>query len=178
MRCEARADGAERGSAGILSVNWLRKAFGFFISTDRRIPADPLTHKTYLVLTLAMLIAPIFLSVGTDASSTIQLGGYKFPPACPSERYFHVQCPGCGMTHAFVCITHGQIRDSFHWNRVGLLLYLFFVYQVIFRIYILRNRESIYSLTVIDTQYFISLTMIALLILNWGGGFYLGSNGS
>jgi len=159
-------------------VNWPRKAFEFFISTDRRIPADPLTHKTYLVLTLIMLVAPIFLNIAPDAPSDLEIGGYKLPPSCPSQRFFHSQCPGCGMTHAFVCITHGQIRDSFRWNRVGLALYLFFVYQVIFRIYILRNRESIYSLTVIDTQYFISLAMIVLLILNWGGGLFLGSNGS
>ena len=32
-------------------------------------------------------------------------------------------CPGCGLTRAFVCLSHGHFAQSLHWHPIGWLVY-------------------------------------------------------
>ena len=49
------------------------------------------------------------------------------PSICPFYNLTGLPCPGCGLTRAFVCLGHGQWRDSLHWHPLGGLIYLIFV---------------------------------------------------
>ena len=88
------------------------------------------------------------------------------------------ECPGCGMTHAFVHLTHGQWRESIRWHRVGALLYAFFVMQIVVRSYVLRRPEALDSARLAALQYYASTAMIVLLIGNFLVAIVTGSNGS
>ena len=49
---------------------------------------------------------------------------------CFVFRHFHIFCPGCGGTRAYVQLIHGKILQSFLYNPVvitGLVSYLFFM---------------------------------------------------
>lgn len=45
------------------------------------------------------------------------------PSVCPFYNLTGLPCPGCGLTRAFVCLGHGQWRESLHWHPLGWLLY-------------------------------------------------------
>ncbi len=54
----------------------------------------------------------------------IQTGRVVLTPPCPSQSIFGRSCPTCGMTRAFVAISHGQLRQAWHFNRGSLVAYL------------------------------------------------------
>lgn len=33
--------------------------------------------------------------------------------ACPSRKYLHLQCPGCGLQRSLIALLRGDISDSF-----------------------------------------------------------------
>lgn len=45
------------------------------------------------------------------------------PSICPFYNLTGLPCPGCGLTRAFVCLGHGQWRESLHWHPLGWLIY-------------------------------------------------------
>jgi hypothetical protein len=94
-----------------------------------------------------------------------------------SKALFHVPCPGCGLTHSFVYLAQGRPRESLRWHRIGAILYAYFVYQVFFRIAILRRPQRIEAPVWIDVQHYAALGVIALLFLNWIAGAWCGGNG-
>ncbi len=46
------------------------------------------------------------------------------PSVCPFYSITGLPCPGCGLTRAFVCLGHGQIRQSLHWHPLGAVFYV------------------------------------------------------
>ena len=50
------------------------------------------------------------------------------PAFCPFFLATGLPCPGCGLTRAFVCISHGHFAESLHWHPIGLLVYASFVW--------------------------------------------------
>lgn len=52
------------------------------------------------------------------------------PVLCPFRRLTGLPCPGCGMTHSFVALAHGDISGAFAYNRLGPLLMAIFVIAV------------------------------------------------
>ena len=49
------------------------------------------------------------------------------PSICPFYNLTGLPCPGCGLTRAFVCLGHGQWRESLHWHPLGWLIYAVFL---------------------------------------------------
>jgi hypothetical protein len=41
------------------------------------------------------------------------------PDLCLFKRFWGVRCPGCGMTHAFVSLAHGQLQAAWAYNPLG-----------------------------------------------------------
>ena len=33
--------------------------------------------------------------------------------SCPSRKYLHIQCPGCGLQRSFIALLRGDFRTSF-----------------------------------------------------------------
>lgn len=40
----------------------------------------------------------------------------------------HIPCPGCGLTRAFICISHGQWHQAAQFNPFGFVWYLMALY--------------------------------------------------
>ena len=160
------------------SMSFLKRFLGMFGEFGRRIPADPGTHKAYLFIVGVMVIAPFFLTIPSERQSGIAVAGVQLPSTCPSQRFFHTQCPGCGLTHSFVQLTHGHLRDSIRWNRVGIPLFLYFLFQLVLRVRILARPETIHAPLALALQHYLSWGVAAMLMLNWVTGLWLGSNGS
>jgi len=139
----------------------MRAAF----SPERALPQDSATHLTYFLISLAMISLPFLLNGKAD-SEEISLGRYKLPPMCISKMC-GAECPGCGMTRAFVHLTHGRLEHSFSSNRVGLLLYAFFVIQVPFRFYLYRRPAARQANWARRLQVYTGSLVLAALVINW-----------
>ncbi len=46
---------------------------------------------------------------------------------CPFKALTEIQCPGCGMTRAFLALTEFDFVGAFHFNPFSLPLFMFFV---------------------------------------------------
>ena len=45
------------------------------------------------------------------------------PILCPLRRLTGLPCPGCGLTHAFVSLGHGDIAAALRFNALSLMLF-------------------------------------------------------
>jgi hypothetical protein len=45
------------------------------------------------------------------------------PILCPFRTLTGLPCPACGLTRAFVCLSHGRVEQSLHWHPIGWLVY-------------------------------------------------------
>ena len=44
-----------------------------------------------------------------------------FKTVCPIKAFLHVDCPGCGLTHAIIYLFLGRLNDSFNANPTAIL---------------------------------------------------------
>lgn len=155
----------------------LRTLIGLFYSSDKAIPADKGTHLTYIAIIVPMLVLPFFMGAATDDGAGVSLVGVEIPSTCPSRSLFGVTCPGCGLTRSFVLLTKGRFGDSLRLHRVGLILYAFFLYQLVFRIACIARSEITTSAFWQNAQHYSALAVIGLLLANWLAGLFAGGNG-
>ena len=128
---------------------------------------DRTTHGILLAFALLFVISPFFLSCSYEVDSPMFLARWRLPPSCASKQLFNQQCPGCGMSHSFVQLTHGNLRASLNSHRLGALLYLFFLYQIGFRIVALTHPDVMLRSAVRNVQHYLSSAMVILLLGNW-----------
>jgi len=69
------------------------------------------------------------------------------PAFCPFYRMTGLPCPGCGLTRAFICISHGDLAQSIHWHPIGWLVYAVFVWIWLNSGLILAFGRPIFPLT-------------------------------
>ena len=62
---------------------------------------------------------------------------------CPFNYYFHIPCPGCGMTRAFKLILQGNILESLRYNLLAIPLFIFIILSMIFLVVdIIKNQTK------------------------------------
>jgi len=64
------------------------------------------------------------------------------PSVCVFYDVTGLPCPGCGLTRAFVCFAHGRMLEACHWNILGPLLFLVFLFlfvRALLQIFYSRN---------------------------------------
>lgn len=50
---------------------------------------------------------------------------------CFFKYLTHLDCPGCGLTRSFICISQGHWIQAFHFNILGPFVYLLFIFYFI-----------------------------------------------
>ena len=56
------------------------------------------------------------------------------PVMCPVALVLGLPCPGCGITRAFGCATHGEFRRAFEFHSIWPVLLAYFVFLWIYKI--------------------------------------------
>jgi len=51
----------------------------------------------------------------------------RMPQLCIYRQLFGMRCPGCGMTHAFCAVLHGDFARAFAYNHLVIIAFPFFV---------------------------------------------------
>ena len=76
----------------------------------------------------------------------------NYPIKCVHKQITGQPCETCGLSHSFSAIARGRIQESIEYNRNGLLIFAFFVFQLIMRIIttsLIKQRTLSYNLILI-----------------------------
>ena len=77
---------------------------------------------------------------------------------CPFRAFTGLPCPGCGMTHAFVALGHGNLAAAWHYNVLSLPLFAFGL------IWLVGRLTGIRTLPVLTRRSEAALIGVALVI--------------
>src|SRR5688500_3927623 len=78
-------------------------------------------HLVLLGLSTAVLVLSGILRVQGERQVMLPLVDIPLPGVCTSQRWFGLDCPGCGLTRCFVSIGHGDLLAAWHFNPAGIL---------------------------------------------------------
>jgi len=87
-------------------------------------------HWTLLIMGAVILMLSLLMRVEGPTSVFLPGASFPMPETCSSRMLFGIDCPGCGMTRAFISISHGRLADAWHFNPASFLLYLVIIGQV------------------------------------------------
>lgn len=99
----------------------------------KRRKVDPLYQWVILGLCVGTLALSMFMSVREGTQVLMPFLGKPLPELCHMKRYTGVECPGCGMTRAFISLGHGRLADAWRYNPAAFLLFPLMVVQIPFR---------------------------------------------
>lgn len=96
-------------------------------STERRnpLPSVVVLVACGLAITIGLLLSP------TAPNQPLTLGSIPLPQTCASVRDFGIECPGCGLTRSWVSALHGRLAESFAHHRLGWLILLYAMTQIL-----------------------------------------------
>jgi hypothetical protein len=70
----------------------------------------------------------------------------NYPVICIHEKLTGLPCFSCGLSHSFSLIIRGRLEEAYQWNIYGMRVFLFFVSQLLMRIFFsvsyCRNEHS------------------------------------
>jgi len=119
-----------------------------------------------------LFIAGVFLFSGLVPLSFLNL---KIP-LCIFKWVSEVDCPGCGLTRAFIYFFHGDFRQSIAMNALAPVIILFMVLYGAHHAFILLGKNHHYRWT-FQGQRWVSRWFLVLLVGQWvwkGGGQVMG----
>ena len=106
-------------------------------------------HVTVLVIASAMILMSILMRTTGEHFVFLPGSVFPMPPSCLSRQLFGIECPGCGLTRAFISISDGNLARAWHFNPASLVVYPFVLGQIPWRLFqmsrIYRNRPPIFS---------------------------------
>lgn len=123
-------------------------------------------HRQMLAMACGIIVLSLLLKVRDDDHAAFRfLPDWPIPSSCPSQIFFGVDCPGCGLTRSFVYLAHGDWGQAFSKHRLGWLLALSVVLQIPYRLAALfsSNRAPLGALF----PRLFGMVLIVALIGNW-----------
>ena len=96
--------------------------------------SEMMLHGLFVLMATGVIGLSFLMSCETE-----QAGGQAvfvpgipsaMPPLCGVKRFLGVDCPGCGLTRAFISISHGRWADAWRFHLASFLLYGFVVAQI------------------------------------------------
>lgn len=93
------------------------------------------------MLALALAVVAISARARLEAGPDITVLGYPLPKLCQWKGLLGVECAGCGLTHSFVAIAHGEVARAFAHHRVGPWLFVLLALQIPYRALVLARPD-------------------------------------
>lgn len=127
------------------------------------------TKITNLIILIFCLL-PILVSFSMKTNGTIvKISIFGLNPDyntfCIFKFFTHYNCPTCGMTRCFIYMSHFDLSKALVMKLSGVLLYLFFIFQIFLRIFLVIFNISEPKL--LKTQIFIIILILCLILVEF-----------
>lgn len=128
---------------------------------------DARTHpRNYQIFLLSLYASLVLGAMAASASADhVVVAGLQMPPLCPFKLITGLNCPGCGLTRAFVLAFHGQWAASFHMHLWGIPLAFLALLQIPYRIYLISGGRPLSFPA--GTRTWVERLVLLSLILPW-----------
>ena len=93
----------------------------------------------------------------------------KFPVQCLFKKFFHIFCPGCGLTRAFISILNFKFLESFKYNILAMPLFGFLIIVFILNLYDLlfnKNYLVIFVNKIAQNSFLILIMIFISFVIN------------
>jgi hypothetical protein len=105
---------------------------------------DVLFHGVILALCGAIALLAATMSVHEGRQVLMPVLNAPLPELCHMKRWTGVNCPGCGMTRAFISLGHGRLADAAAYNPGAFLLFPVILLQIPYRgVQLWRHRRGL-----------------------------------
>lgn len=84
----------------------------------------------WLIGSLLCLCLALCLRVGDDRHVYFVGWSQPIPETCMAYSRFGINCPGCGLTRAFVHLVRGQVWNAWQLNPIGICVFAFVCLQI------------------------------------------------
>jgi len=88
-------------------------------------------------------------------------------PICGVRFFLGIDCPGCGLTRAFVSLVHGHLRRSIDFNPFGVVIAVWLSYQFIRAFALVVIRAPIGHLLSENIRYRMLQAFVGTLMIQW-----------
>lgn len=105
----------------------------------------------------------------SEGRTSVYLPGMSapMPETCASKGLTGYDCPGCGLTRAFISISHGQFERAWKFNAASFVIYPFVAIQIpwnLMQIVLLLTRRRAIQYPWI---YFLPIFVVGTLAFHW-----------
>ena len=81
--------------------------------------------RDMLFMSTFVLVTSFLLTIRPDGRVILRgLPAFPVPDICFTRAILHIDCPACGLTRSFISLAQGNIIQSLHYNRCGIVLRL------------------------------------------------------
>ena len=94
---------------------------------------DPVGDWILLLVSSLVLILASVMQVRDECRVLIPGTSIPLPELCSFRRWTGTDCPGCGMTRAFISLAHGDVVAAWHYNPASPYFFLLVAAQIPFR---------------------------------------------
>jgi hypothetical protein len=137
------------------------------IRVEASVRGDVALHALFLSMATVVLLMSCLMS--NDGGSQVFLPGFEtaIPSMCSTRVLTGIDCPGCGLTRAFISISHGRFLEAWHFNAASFAVYAFVVAQIpwhsiqLWRI--ARRRRPLES----NLVYLAPIGLVVVMMINW-----------
>ena len=99
-------------------------------------------HGSKQRLRYCLIEAGKLLGVGIAYAIWVLFTGWYIP--CPFRLVTGLKCPGCGISHYYIALLHGNLVEAYHENELVFVMMPFIVIYAIYRCYryVVYNDKS------------------------------------
>ena len=124
-------------------------------------------HLLFFAMAAIVLLMSVLMT--SQGNREVILPGFSsaMPDTCMSRRLLGIDCPGCGMTRAFISISHGQLSRAWQFNPASFVVYLFVAVQIpwhAIQIWRLKNNRRPFQWGYI---YMLPIMVVVVITTNW-----------
>jgi hypothetical protein len=91
-----------------------------------------LKNEPYLIINIVLAGVIILIMVYSGIFSPEK---DNYPIVCIHEKLTGEPCVSCGLSHSISLILRGRINEAYQWNIYGMRVFLFFIAQLLMRIF-------------------------------------------
>ena len=118
-------------------------------------------QNDYNIFLSNLIILLFFFFTGNQLVQALDF----LPHFCLIDKLTGIECPVCGTIRAFCELSMGNIGNAYRFNRTSVLVMLFFIIQLPFRIFSLTGIVN--SSLINKISYIASKLILGLIIFNW-----------